>query len=455
MMKIKKYNSQYDKMINEPIPSLLVQLSIPTIISMLVTNIYNMADTAFVGQLGTSASGAVGIVFGFMAIIQAFGFMFGQGSGSILARKLGRKDIEGASVTASTAFFCSLFFGLLISIFSYLFLDQLINVLGSTPTIAPYAKIYISYIIISAPIQTASFVLNNQLRYEGKATLGMIGMLTGSILNIGLDPLFMFVFKMGIAGAGLATCLTQYISFFILLSMFLLGKTQSKLSINKVSFKNHNFWDITSTGFPSLLRQGLNSLTTILLNLEAAVYGDAAVAAFSIVSRIIFFVFSTALGIGQGFQPISSFSYGARKYGRLRRAFKDTAILAETLMVILSLIVFINADSMIKIFRDDPEVIVIGTRALKLQLIAQLLLPATMCVEMLFQSTGQKLGAVFMSGCRSGFIFIPTLLILSKLRGLAGIQEAQAVAFGLSIFPALALGINYFNKLPKEDMPSE
>ena len=261
-----KNAEQYKKMTETPILPLLIKLSIPTVISMLVTNIYNLADTRFVGELGTSASGAVGIVFGYMAIIQAMGFMFGQGSGSIISRCLGAKKTDEASKTASTGFFAALVSGALIAALSFIYLEKLVRVLGSTETIAPYAKTYISYILAAAPFMTASFVLNNILRYEGKAALGMVGLLTGALLNIAGDPLFMFVCKMGIAGAGLSTALSQIISFFVLLSMFLRGKTVSKLAFNMVCLEPAFLFEIMATGLPSLLRQGLNSFATVLLN---------------------------------------------------------------------------------------------------------------------------------------------------------------------------------------------
>ena len=223
--------AQYKKMTETPIPKLIITLSIPTIINMLVTNIYNLVDTAFVGRLGNSASGAVGIVFGYMAIIQAFGFMFGQGGGSIVSRLRGAKDTENASKNASTAFFFALGFGFILAALSYLNIDALIIALGSTDTIAPFAKEYIVYILIAAPFMTASFTMNNVLRYEGKAALGMVGLLTGSILNMIGDPILMFGLKMGVAGAGLSTCISQITSFCILLSAFIGGRTTSKLSI--------------------------------------------------------------------------------------------------------------------------------------------------------------------------------------------------------------------------------
>lgn len=442
-------------MTQTPIPSLLVRLSIPTIISMLITNIYNLADTAFVGRLGNSASGAVGVVWGFMSVIQAVGFMFGQGSGSIISRALGKKDTKQASVTASTGFFFALLFGLLISVCGALTLDPLVRLLGSTETIAPYAKTYISYILAAAPIMTASFVMNNILRYEGKASLGMIGLLIGAVLNICCDPLLMFVLDMGIAGAGLSTAISQTVSFCILLSMFLRGKTQSRLSFKSISFPSLLILNIIATGFPSLLRQGLTSAATVLLNSEAAVYGDEAVAAMSIVSNIAFFIISAALGIGQGFQPICGFNYGAGKYSRLRQAYRFTLILSETLVVIVVAVVLICSGELIGIFRSDMTVIEIGTRALRLQALSILFLPPCMVTEMMFQSTGHRVGAAVLSSLRSGLFFIPALLMLSRLRGLHGIEEAQPLSFVLGFIPSLFFMLWFFGKLPREDNRTE
>lgn len=443
--------TQYEKMTMTPVPALVVQLAVPTIISMLITNVYNMVDTAFVGTLGNSASGTVGIVFGFMSILQAVGFMFGQGSGSIISRKLGMQDEETAASLASTGFFLALGFGALIGIAGLIGLEPLVMLLGSTETIAPYAETYISCILAAAPFMVSSFVLNNILRYEGKAILGMIGLMTGSILNICGDALFMFGFHMGIFGAGLSTALSQTVSFCILLSMFLRGKTQCRLSIRRVSLKADLILDIVETGLPSMLRQGLTSLTTVLLNAQAAVYGDAAIAAMSIVSRIIMFVFSIAIGIGQGFQPVSGFNYGAGKFSRVRKAFAFTLALSEAMLIVMTVIVMLFSGELIQVFRDDAQVIEIGTRALRLQCIALLILPLSMVTEMLLQSTGQKFSASLLSSLRSGIFFIPALLLLARYRGLAGIQEAQPFAFVLSGFTAVFFAVNFFRKLPGED----
>ena len=390
--------SQYEKMTETPISKLVVTLSIPTIASMLVTNIYNLVDTAFVGRLGTSASGAVGIVFGFMSIIQAFGFMFGQGSGSILSRALGSQDRESATVHASVGFVGSFMCGLIISLIGFLLLDEIVMFLGSTLTIAPYAKTYISFILAAAPFMCSSFTLNNLLRYEGKASLGMIGLMFGAILNMVGDPIFMFGLGMGIAGAGLSTALSQIVSWGILLFMFLGGHTESKINLIKAFQAGPAVvGNIMATGFPSLLRQGLNSLTTVLLNSRCGVYGDAAVAAMSIVSRIVFFTFSIALGVGQGFQPVSAYNYGARKYSRIREGYRFTAILAEGIIFVGVTILVVFASPLIRLMREDPEVIEIGTRALRLQALSNLFLPPCMVTEMLYQSTGHRAGATMLS----------------------------------------------------------
>lgn len=441
-------------MTNTPISRLILTLSVPAIISMLVTNVYNLVDTAFVGRLGTSASGAVGVVFGFMAVIQAIGFMFGQGAGSLLSRALGAKDKESASVFASVGFFSSFLFGIIISIVGFIWLNDIVMFLGSTATIAPFAKTYVFYILLATPFMSSSLTLNNLLRYEGKANLGMVGLMAGAVLNMAGDPILMFGMNLEIAGAGLSTALSQLVSWGILLWMFISGRTETKISLKNASKVTPRILgNIAATGFPSLLRQGLNSLTTVLLNSQCAVYGDAAVAAMSIVSRIIFFAFSIAIGIGQGFQPVAAFNFGAGKYSRIKKGYAFTALAAEGIIIVGSAILVIFSDSLIALFRNDPEVIEIGTRALVLQALATLVLPPCMTTEMLFQSTGKRLGASLLSAIRSGLLFIPTLLVFSTLRGLSGIQEAQPVSLILSVPFTAVFAVRFFKKLPKEDEP--
>ncbi len=445
--------SQYEKMTTWPIPKLVITLGIPTTISMLVTNIYNMADTYFVSELGNSASGAVGVVFGLMAIIQAFGFMFGHGAGSIIARKLGQKDAHSASVYASLSIMACLIVGTLIGILGLIFLDPLMWLLGSTDTILPYARDYGIYILIATPLTMTSFALNNILRYEGKAFFAMIGLTVGGVLNMIGDPLFIFGLDMGIAGAGLSTAISQAVGFLILLSMFLRGKTLSKLGIKFAKENPKGIFEIMATGFPSFCRQGLSSIATMTLNnLAGGVGGDPAVAAMSVVNKITFFIFAVGLGIGQGFQPVASFNYGAKMYSRVKRAFFFTFGAGELLLGTFVVIGLLFSNNLIGLFRDDPTVIEIGTLSLKLQLLALFFHPLTICANMLFQSIGENKKATFLSLLRSGILFIPVLLILTKVFGLFGVQSSQAIADVLAFVVSAPLVLHFLKNLP-EDSP--
>ena len=446
-----KYTTQYDKMTKQPVGSLVITLGIPTTISMLVTNIYNMVDTMFVGKLGTSASGAVGIVFGFMSILQAFGFLFGQGAGSIISRRLGNKDEDSASVVASTAFFSSMFMGLLIGILGTVFNTKMVYLLGSTDTILPYAKTYSLFILAAAPFMTSTFTMNNILRFEGKASLSMVGLMTGAILNMVGDPILMFGLDMGIAGAGLSTAISQFISFCVLLSMFLSGKTQSKLSVRKITREFNVLFDIVATGFPSLVRQGLQAVSTMILNQQARIYGDAAVAAMSIVSRISFFIFAVGLGIGQGFQPVCGFNYGARKFSRVKEAFSFTLVAGEVLLGMFAVAGLLFSNQAIAVFRDDAEVIAFGTPALRYQCMALFLNPLIVLSNMTLQSTGQRAWATFLSMMRSGLYLIPMIYILTYTMGARGIQLAQPVSDVLSFATALPVIVNFIRKLPEDE----
>lgn len=452
--------SQFQKMTEFPVPQLISKLAVPTITSMMVTNLYNMADTAFVGTLGNSASGAVGIVFGLMAILQSIGFLFGQGSGSIISRSLGKQNTTNASNVASTGFFFSFAAGTILAVLGFIFLQPIVMFLGSTPTIAPYAKTYSVFILLTAPFLASSFTLNNILRFEGKAFLGMIGLVTGAVLNIGGDALFIFVFKMGIAGAGLSTAISQVISFSILISAFVSGKTLCKLSVKNITFNLSKILDIVFTGCPSLLRQGLNSISTIILNQQAAYWGlvtlnnpDAAVAAMSIVNRIFFFIFSIAIGVGQGYQPVCGFNYGAKKTDRLKTAFWFTVIISEILMIVCAIVVIPLAPQIVRIFRDDQTVIQIATYSLKLHCIGILFLPFCMATDMTMQSTGRKVQGVLVSSIRSGIVFIPTILLMAHFRGLAGIQEAQPLSFAISLFPTIYFAAAYFKAIERLQQP--
>lgn len=444
-------DKHYKFMTETPVGRLIIKLGIPTTISMLVTNIYNMADTYFVGTLGTSASGAVGVVFGLMAVIQAIGFMLGHGAGSIISRKLGAKDTETATLVASASFFTSLCAGLVITLVGLLFSTPFLKLLGSTSTILPFAKDYAFWILLSVPVTMASFVLNNILRYEGKAALAMIGLTTGGVLNIFGDFLLIRIFDLGIHGAGISTAVSQFFSFCILLSMFLRNKTQSKLSVKVLKNGLPQLKNICATGLPSLMRQGLSSVSTMMLNNAAGIYGDAAVAGMTIVNRICFFIFAVGLGIGQGFQPVCSFNYGAKKYKRVKKGFFFTWGVGELLLSILAVIGLFMSGHLVGVFRDDPLVIEIGSFALKAQLIALFFQPLSICCNMMFQSIGKNRIATFLSALRSGLVFIPVLIVLSNAFGLIGVQMSQAITDVITFFISMPFMLSFFSGFKEEN----
>ena len=447
---MKKYKTQYEMMTQEPVPRLILKLGIPTMISMFVTTIYNMADAYFVGQISTAASGATGVVLGLMAILQAVGFMFGHGSGSIISRKLGEKDVESARTFSATGFYSALIAGFFFLIFGSIFLTPLMMLLGSTPTILPFARTYAICILCAAPALVSSCVMNNILRYEGRAFFAMIGLTSGGILNIFLDMLFMQKMNMGILGAGLATAISQYVSWTLLLTMFILKKIQTSLSVKYIKFNASTLGNIITVGLPSLARQGLASISTMILNNAAGVYGDAAIAAMAIANRVTMFIFSAVLGIGQGFQPIAGFNFGAKKYSRVRQGFFFTLNFGTLLLGIASMAVFFNAGTCIQVFRDDPEVIEIGTIALHAQCLALILVPFQVCNNMLFQSIGYRFNATFLSSLRNGLVFIPILIVFSIVWGLTGIQIAQAVADVITSIVCIPFTINFFKNIPKD-----
>ena len=442
---------QFRQMTETPIPQLVLSLAAPTILSMLITSIYNLADTFFVGQISTSASGAVGVVSSLMAIIQALGFMLGHGAGTIISRSLGSRDTTAATRFASTSFFTALVFGVVLAVAGLGTLPHFMMLLGSTETILPHACAYARPILIAAPLMISSLVMNNILRYEGKASFAMIGLVTGGVLNIALDPLFMFVFGLGTAGAGIATALSQSISFCILLSMFLRGKTVSQFRLSAVTREARDFGRILLGGAPSFGRQGLNSIGGMLLNLAARSYGDAAVAGMSIVSRIFLFIISVAIGVGQGLQPVASFNYGARKYRRVRQAAIFTIEAAFCMLVVLVGLCWVNGDALIRLFRDDPAVTAVALPAFHYQCLAMLLQPIIVVANMTFQSVGASGRATFLACCRQGVFFIPLILILPSTHGLFGVEICQPIADVLTFLVSLPFLIAFLQQLGRMD----
>ncbi len=427
---------KYQKMTTEPVQKLVCQMAVPSIISMLISAAYNLADTFFIGKISTEATGAVGVVFSYMAIIQAIGFYFGHGSGNYISRELGAQRNDNAEKMASVGFFSSLICSGALIILGFLFMDPFLRMLGATDTIMPDAKSYFTYILISTPFIMGTFVLNNQLRLQGNAKYGMYGILPGAVLNIILDPVLIFVFDMGIAGAAIATGFSQAVGFVILLVI------NHKIGL-KIKFSNFkptvkSLLEINAGGLPSLCRQGLASIATICLNQAAGAFGDSAIAAFSVVNRVTFFAMAALLGYGQGFQPVCGYNYGAKLYDRVKKAY--WFCIKSSSIVLLCIAVFgcIFAKQIVTVFRaDDLELIRIGTDALRYQICVFPLSGFFIISNMLLQTTRKTARATVISVARQGVLFIPILLILSRIFGLTGIEIAQPIAdiltFAISI----------------------
>ena len=450
-----KEQKQYQKLVMTPVEKLIPRLAVPTILSMMITMIYNLVDAYFVGKLGTSASAAIGVVLGLQSIFQAFGFMMGHGAGSQISIRLGEGDKDTADRLFSTAFFHALVISVIVAVIGLICLEPLMRLMGSSDTILPFSKNYGFYILISGPALVGSCVLNNVMRYEGRAVLAMFGLVTGGVLNMIGDPIFMFGFGLGIDGAGLSTAISQYISFGILLYMVFSKRTISRLS---PKYRSNNPADtllIMRVGLPSLIRQMLNSLATITLNHCAMPYGDAAIAAMAIVGRIAMFIGSAMIGLGQGFQPVSAYNYGARKFARLRKSFFFTFKAGTIVLGALAVVGFLFPAPIVGIFRDDPAVIEIGAKALRFQCIAVVLQPFSVTSNMMFQSIGRSKEASFLALLRSGLYYIPALLVLPLFLGLTGIQSAQMVADMLTTLTCIPFVVKFMQTTPARDEVSE
>ncbi|MBR3844429.1 MAG: MATE family efflux transporter [Clostridia bacterium] len=421
----------YNKMTKTPLVKLIVSLGIPTTISMLVTNIYNMVDTYFVGTLGESPQAATGILFALQAVIQALAFMLGQGSGTMVSKALADRDKREADMYVSTAFFTGISLGVVMMVLGFIFLTPLLNILGSTTTILPYAKQYGSCVLLSCPVMIGSFILNNNLRYEGKAFYAMIGLVSGSILNIFGDWLLVSVIPLGILGAGIATAVSQLISFIILL-YFYAKKAQSTITYKAIAKKSTPYITIGKVGFPALIRQGLNSFSNGLLNNITRPYGDAAIAAMSIVNRFSAFVMCVGLGIGQGFQPVASFNYRAKEYARVKKGLLATMGIGFSMLLCIVVPGVIFSGEIVSLFQENSQVLSLGTTALRYACWGTLFLSISVPINMLFQSIRKPLISTILSVLRSGVMFIPTLLITTNLWGITGIQISQPLSDALT-----------------------
>ena len=432
----------YQKMTETPVSRLILNLGIPTTISMLITNIYNMADTYFVGTIGESAQAATGVLFTVQAILQGIAFMLGHGSGTFIARSLADKDTTAATKYISTAFFTGGGFGLLIAVLGLSFLEPLVRFLGSTQTIVPHAMAYGQWILLAAPFIICSLILNNGLRYEGKAFYAMFGLTAGGLLNILGDYILVMKLGLGVYGAGLATAASQVVSFSILLFMYL-KMAQSTIRITAVSRMGKDYRDIVRVGFPSLIRQGLTSVTIGVLNNVTKPFGDAAIAAMSVVNRYSNFLMCVGLGIGQGFQPVASFNYQAKKYNRVKQGLLFTTVFGLAFVGTMSTFSFLFAEPVITVFQKHPQVIEIGAQALRFAAVGMLFMSLSIPVNMLYQSIQKPAISSMLSLIRSGAVTIPMLLLGVPLLGLTGIQIAQPTADVLAGLISLPFILHY------------
>ncbi len=438
---------EYRRMTEESVTKLVVTLSLPTVLSQMITSIYNMADTFFVTRLGDSAVGAVSIVYALQSIIQAVGFGLAMGAGSLVSRKLGEKDQDGANKYASSAFFAAILLAILLLLGCTVDLGGLLSLFGSTDTILPYAKEYAFIILLGAPIMCSSFVLNNILRSEGKATFAMVGLTSGGLINLFLDPLFIFGANMGVAGAALATVLSQCVSFCILLGFYISGKSIVKLSPRHVSRRFADYALVVKTGLPTVFRQGLGSFATTLLNVQVKVYGDAAIAAVGIANKIYMLLRSFVLGIGHGFQPVAGYNFGAKKNDRVKKAFWVATILGTVISVTASLVLLFFAEPIILLFRPETErTVEVALRMLGFISMALPFLGYSTYVNQLYQSLGFVKGATILASMRQGIFFVPLIFILPHALGLDGVLLTQPLSDLLTFFVSIPFNIYFLKK---------
>lgn len=440
----------YTFLTQAPIPQVIGTMAVPTIISMLVSNMYNIVDSYFVGQINTQATAAVGIVASLQFMIQAFSFFFGNGTGNFISRELGRKRHKQARIMASTGFFYTLVTALLILAAGEIWLEELAVILGSTPTIQPYTETYMSIILLGTPFIMCSFCINNQMRFEGYAKYSMYGIVSGAVLNCVLDPLLIFGLNMGLAGAAWATVIGQAVGFMV---MWRMSRMRGAIhySWRRISLDKSYIKEILAGGTPSISRQGLACLAVIMLNHSAGMFGDAAIAAMSIVNRVTMFINSVIIGLGQGFQPMCGFCYGAAVYRRVKQGFWFCVRIGVGFHLFWTVILFIFSAQTIALFRDDPHVIAIGVNALRFQAATYILSSFMMMSNMMMQTCRMPWKANFVAAARQGLFFIPLVLILPRWLGLTGLEMTQAVSDVLSTLCTIPITWHTFRQMTKAE----
>ncbi len=444
---MEQQNEKYIQMTTQPVSRLVNRMAIPSIVGMLVSSFYNLVDTAFVGRISTNATAGVGVVFSYSALVQALAFYFGHGSGNFISRALGAQKKREAEQMSAFGFFCCMGLGVLIMLFGLTNMERVCTFLGATPACLPDAKAYMQFICFGTPFVMCSFILNVQMRFQGNAFLSMIGISAGAVLNIGLDPLLIFVLDMGTAGAALATMISQIFSFTLL--VFLCRKRDSIYpQVKNFRPSLHLLREVNAGGLPSLSRQGIASVATIVTNRLAGGYGESAIAAFSVVNRIGFFSGAALIGFGQGFQPVCGFNYGAKKYERVKQALIYSLKVATVYCVVVAAALARFAPTIITWFRkNDAQLIEIGKVALRYHSLSFAFVGVNILCNMYLQTIRKTVPATGMALARSGLFFIPTAFVMEHFLGLRGLQMTQMIADFTSTALAVPILIYYVRQM--------
>lgn len=443
-----KQSSKMELLGNAPIPKALMAMGIPTMLGMMVNAVYNLVDAYFVGGLGTSQMGAISVVYPLGQVVVGLGLLFGNGASSYLSRLLGKGDKEKANQVASTALYGSVTAGAVMIILSMIFLRPILKLLGATDSIMPYAVTYAGIYIISCIFNVFNVTMNNIVTSEGAARTTMCALMTGAILNIGLDPLFIYVFDMGVAGAAIATAISQIVSTSVYLVFVRKKKSIYRFKIKNCSFTKEIMSEIFKIGIPTLVFQILTSLSISLVNTRAMAYGDSVIAGMGAVTRIVSMGSLMVFGFIKGFQPIAGYSYGAKKFDRLQEAIKTSILWSTVFCAIYGLILAIFSERIISQFtKDDLEMIQAGTQSLSINGISFILFGFYTVYSSLFLALGKGLAGFILGACRQGICFVPVILILPALWGINGILYVQPIADVLSAIITVLMALHLHKEL--------
>lgn len=441
-------NNKMELLGNAPISKALLAMGIPTMLGMMVNAIYNLVDAYFVGGLGTSQMGAISVVYPLGQVVVGLGLLFGNGSASYLSRLLGNRDQEQADRVASTALYSSVAVGAVMIIFSLIFLRPILRLLGATDSIMPYAMTYAAIYVVSCIFNVFNVTMNNIVTSEGAAKTTMFALMAGAVLNIGLDPVFIYTLDMGVAGAAIATAISQIVSTLIYLTFIFRKKSIYSFKIKNCTFTKEIMSEIFKIGIPTLVFQILTSLSISLVNTQAGPYGDSVIAGMGAVTRIVSMGSLIVFGFIKGFQPIAGYSYGAKKFDRLHKAIRTSILWSTVFCVIYGLLLTIFSSRIIAQFTDgDLEMIRVGTQSLRINGLSFLLFGFYTVYSSLFLALGKGLEGFVLGACRQGICFVPVILILPVFWGINGILYVQPIADVLSAIITIFMALHLHKEL--------